>query len=271
MNENVRRLWEYLHENSETTPVYRSALEALESSLSPDEVSSVVREATPTAYATRFEVPHLSSPAVATFIGEIAATQKPKSILDPVCGTGILLSTVADSTGATVVHGVEIDENIARAAEVLLGGGASIWVGDSLHADLPLGASYDLIVAEPPFGVRMTTPVAVKGTNTAVGGDFTDVLAAWAASKLSEVGMAVLILPPSFLWSTRSEQAKNAIADLGCAVTACIHLPSESLQGTGMEAYIAIIERSAEGEIFVGQYTADLAPVSYTHLTLPTN
>jgi hypothetical protein len=258
MNENLRRLWKYLDRNRDTTPIYQSVLKALETGHELEKDSDLVREEV-VQYGSGFFVPHLSSPSVSAFIAAIAATKTPKSILDPTCGSGILLKAVADRTGASTVHGVEIDEDIARTSGNLLGEGASVFVGDILETDLPLEEAYDLIVAEPPFGLRMEHPIAVDGVDSPVRGDFTDILAAWTCSKLSEEGMAILILPPSFLWSSRSEQAKKAIANLGHAITACIQLPGGSLQGTGIEAYVVIIERNDQDEVFVGQYTADPA------------
>jgi len=259
MNEKLRRLREYLDENQETIPIYKAVLKALETGLKPDlESSSVVQEPA-TQYKTDFFVPHLSSPAVSSFIGEIAATRMPKSILDPTCGSGILLKTVADRTDASTVHGVEIAEDIARTASSLLGESASVFVGDILQSSLPLKESYDLIVAEPPFGLKMKSPVKIEGAHIPLHGTFSDVLAAWTCTKLSDAGMAILILPSAFLWSKRSEHAKKAMADLGCTVTGCIHLPNRSLQGTEIEAYVVIIEHGDQDTLFVGQYTADIA------------
>jgi len=258
MNENLRRLWQYLDNNRDATPIYQSVLNALETELASNAQPDAVSEPE-SHYGSSFYVPHLSSPTVAAFMAEIAATSKPESVLDPTCGSGILLKTVADRTRAATVHGVEIDKDVAHTSGTLLGTEATILVGDCLQTDLPLEKSYDLIVAEPPFGVRMQNPAKIEALDSPVRGDFADVLAAWVCTKLSEGGMAILILPPSFLWSTRSEQAKRAIRDLGCTVTGCIQLPGGSLQGTGIESYVVIIERAEQNEVFVGQYTPDPA------------
>jgi len=258
MNESIRRLWQYLDRNRDTTPIYQSVLKALEKELASDAQPDAVSEAG-AQYGSGFYVPHLSSPTVAAFVAEIAATKSPNSVLDPTCGSGILLKTAADRTEASTVHGIEIDEGVARTSDVLLGDDGAVFVGDCLQTELPLEKAYDLIVAEPPFGVRMEAPIAIDGVDSPVRGDFTDVLAAWVCTKLSEGGMAILILPPSFIWSRRSEQAKRAISDLGCAVNGCIQLPSGSLQGTGIDSYVVIIERTEQDEVFVGQYTTDPA------------
>ncbi len=137
MNENLRRLWKYLDRNRDTTPIYQSVLKALETGHELEKDSDLVREEV-VQYGSGFFVPHLSSPSVSAFIAAIAATKTPKSILDPTCGSGILLKAVADRTGASTVHGVEIDEDIARTSGNLLGEGASVFVGDILETDLPL-------------------------------------------------------------------------------------------------------------------------------------
>lgn len=258
MSTELARLWRYLDEHRGTTPVHKSVVEALASEQDIEVTTDLLQEVSK-AFGSRFSAEYLSSPDVAAFIAEIAATRSPTAVLDPTCGSGLLLKLVADRVSASVVHGVEIDETIGRVAERLLGEGGSVFVGDVLLTSLPLEESYDLVVAEPPFGLRMRNPVPLAGVDSPVRGDFSDILVAWSCTKLSEEGMAILILPPSFVWSKRSEQAKETLNDLGCAITACIQLPSGSLQGTGIEAYVVIIERGEQADLFVGQYTADRA------------
>jgi SAM-dependent methyltransferase len=256
MSPELVRLWRFLDEHRRTTPTNKSVVEALASEQDIEVTTDLLQEVSK-AFGSRFSAEYLSSPDVSAFIADIAATRSPSTVLDPTCGSGLLLKLVADRVNASVVHGVEIDESIGRVAKRLLGDGGSVFVGDILQTNLPLEASYDLVVAEPPFGMRMQDPVNIEGLDYPICGDFTDLLATWASSKLSEDGRAILILPPSFLWSRRSEQAKKAITDLRCAVTGCIQLPGGSLQGTGIEAYVVVIERSDQKKLFVGQYTTD--------------
>ncbi len=202
-----------------------------------------------------------SSPDLADFMGQVAAAAAcgAGSILDPVCGSGYLLRAAADASGASVIHGVDINPSMSDLARLVLPESAVVFTGDVLADDVPLQSQYDLVVAEPPFGLRVRSPVAIRGVDGNVRGDFTDVLAAWASSRLSERGKAILILPTSFLWARRSELVRQVLGVLGCVVTACVHLPGGSLQGTGVEAYVVIIERYDQGEVFVGQYTKDPA------------
>ena len=251
-------LWHYLDEHRGLAPMHELVVKALATEhdieVTPDLLRGISKR-----FGSRFSGSYLSPPDVASLIAEIAATRAPKSILDPTCGSALLLKTVADRVKAPTVHGAEIDESVARVAERLLGEGSSIFVGDVLQANLLMDASYDLLVAEPPFTMRMRSAVELEGADIPLRGDFSHVLAAWACTKLAVGGMAILILPPSFLWSNRSEQAKKTISALGCAVSGCIQLPSGSLQGTGIEAYVVIIERGEQAELFVGQYTTDRA------------
>ena len=258
MNNGLKRLWKYLDKNRGSAPMHESLLEALVSEQDIEVTTDLLGDIS-RLYGSRFSASYLSSPDVAAFIAEIAATRAPSSVLDPTCGSGLLLKMVTDGVNASTIHGVEINESIAQVAERLLGKGASVFVGDVLRAGIPLNESYDLIVSEPPFGMRMGHPLELDGADSPLKGDFSDVLAAWTCTKLSEKGMAILILPPSFLWSKRSEQAKKTLSTLGCAVTGCIQLPSGSLQGTGIEAYIVVIERGEQADLFVGQYTTDSA------------
>ena len=256
MKNDIERLWQYLGKHRGTAPTHELLWKALATEqkikVTPDLLGQISQR-----FGSWLFQSYVSSPDLAAFIAEIAAIREPKSVLDPTCGSGLLLKTVADRVNASTVHGVEIDKTTATIAQRLLGEKAKVMVADVLHDTIPLNQSYDLIVSEPPFKSGPRKSLAIDGLNLEVKGNFSDILAPWVCTRISEGGMAILILPPSFLWARGSEQAKKAIADLGCAVTGCINLPGGSLQGTRIEAYVLIIERGEQGDLFVGQYTAD--------------
>ncbi|MCK1819213.1 SAM-dependent methyltransferase [Streptomyces sp. XM83C] len=78
------------------------------------------------------------------------------TVLDPACGIGVLLLTVASGTGIRC-HGQELDADSARFTRLragLLGGtDAHIATGDSLRADAWPDLKADLVVCDPPAGV----------------------------------------------------------------------------------------------------------------------
>lgn len=258
MNAAIQALWQYLDDHRGDAPVEELLVRAL--ATEPGiQVTSDMLDAISKRMGSRFATSYLSSANVARFIAEIAGARDAKSILDPVCGSGLLLKLTADATQATVVHGVEINESVAQVAVRLLGEDGKVFVADVLRDGLPLQKEYDLIVAEPPLGGPRPEPLDLGEPAGQVRGDFTDLLAAWVCGRLSENGVGVVILPPGFFWSRRSMQARDAIQALGGAVAAAVQLPSGSLQGTSMEAYIVVLERGEQGQIFVGQYSSDVS------------
>ncbi|WP_191872752.1 N-6 DNA methylase [Streptomyces filipinensis] len=91
--------------------------------------------------------------AVCHFAPELPAGA---TVLDPACGIGVLLLSVAPGAG-TRCHGQEADADNARFAQLragLLGRPrASIVAGDSLRADTWTELRADLVVCDPPAGV----------------------------------------------------------------------------------------------------------------------
>jgi len=258
MKDLTNRLWEHMDKHRGTAPTHELLAKALVS-LDDIDITPELLDQLAKRFGSEFSGSHLSSAGISGFIAQIAGTKNPKSVLDPTCGSGLLLKIVADHVGAAIVHGIEINEAIVPVSRRLLGEKARVFHGDALSGSLPILPSYDLIISEPPFKAPPSRPLRLVEMEKEIRGDFSDILAAWTCTKLSKEGMAILILPSAFLWSKRSEAAKKAMADLGCAVTGCIQLPSGSLQGTTIDAYIVIIERGAQSDLFVAQYTTDQA------------
>lgn len=82
------------------------------------------------------------------------------SVLDPACGTGSLL-LAAGRRGAADLRGQEISYDLANLAALRLalhGDRATIRAGDSLAGGTFDGELADLVLCEPPFGVRGWEP-----------------------------------------------------------------------------------------------------------------
>lgn len=254
----VEQLWRYVDEHRGTA----SMPEVLASALATQtdiEITPALLDEVSKRFGSGFSGSYLSSAGLSSFIAELAATKDPQTLLDPTCGSGLLLKTVADRVHAFSVHGIEISRTIVPIAERLLGNSASVFCGDALYSTLPVLDSYDLIISEPPLGLTSGRPLTLAGLDKDLRGDFSDLLICWMSTKLASHGMGIIIMPSSFIWSRRSGQAREAIEALGCAVTGCFQIPSGSLQGTTIEAYVVVIERGSQEDLFVGQYTKDVS------------
>lgn len=98
----------------------------------------------------------LSSAALAASASTTA--KNVKTVLDPACGIGGTLLSVGKHTPTAQLVGADIDPYSASLARLLVhltGQEASIQTGDSLRHDPFPGVQADLIVCEPPIGMRI--------------------------------------------------------------------------------------------------------------------
>lgn len=196
----------------------------------------------------------LTPQPLAEFIARIAEHYKPSSILDPTCGSGLLLHAVATSVNAGVIHGIDIGTRFVERARSVLGNQAEIVCGDALEPQDGILDAYDLIVADPPLGMRVKRQQQVPSIGTKFAGEVGHALTVWAVNHLTERGVALIIVSPAFLWSNQASRVHQSIADSGGYIRALIHLPGGSLNFTGIDSYLAVLERGNQGKVFVGQY-----------------
>lgn len=197
----------------------------------------------------------LSSAEVAAFMVKLGMVGGGSAVLDPACGVGLLLSLAADAIGASVVHGVDVNSDIARMAGLLLPPSAHVFEGDSLKSSLPLRDEYDLIVSEPPFCVHLKAPYSPPAGGESIA-DVGDALLSWSGSKLAANGRAVFLLPASCL-NSRGDRLWKSLSMQGVHVRALIHVPAGHLMATSIESYIAVVDRIARERVFTAQYGAD--------------
>ena len=198
---------------------------------------------------------YISTGEIASFMAEISGLGTPHSILDPVCGSGLLLGITADLTGSSVVQGVEINQSVFDTAKLLLPDTTQLMRGDALDPSLSLREEYDLIVADPPFGLRMRVPFVLPELSQPLN-VFSDALLCWSAAKLSAQGMMVFLLPASHL-SGKTEKVWDYLALHGIHRRASIHIPSGQLHRTAVESYIVVLDRQQRDKMFVGQFAVD--------------
>jgi len=188
------------------------------------------------------------------FIDKLVGMRPATRVLDPTCGRGLLLQSVAASTHAPTVHGIDVNAECCAIAQAMLGDRATIFPGDALSSPVGLLPEYDLIVTHPPLGTRMRHPLAVPGLGDHYSGDLTLALAAWSCARLSEGGRVMLVLAPSLLFNQRGSALVKAVHTLGCRIDALIHLPGGSLGNTGIPSYLVVFERGTQRDVFIGQF-----------------
>ena len=136
----------------------------------------------------------------------------------------------------------------------MFGRTATIFLGDALASPEGLLAAYDLIVANPPFGMKVRGSPVLPYLGDHFRGDMGHALAVWACARLSSSGTAMLILTPAFLWSAPGLEAQEAVRRTGCRVRALIHLPGGTFPHSGISTYLAVFERGEQQDVFIGEF-----------------
>lgn len=196
-----------------------------------------------------------STAEVVDFMARLAAVGGGTSVLDPVCGTGLLMTDAAVALNASVIHGIELNSGIAAIARLIAPKGAEVFQGDSLHGDYPLAEAYDLIIAEPPLGARLHEDYIPPFGGAAIT-DLGNALVYKWVQRLTPQGRAVFLLPASCL-STRGKRMWRSLAEHGYHLRALIHVPSGNLKSTMVESYIVVVDRHPREVVFTAQFARD--------------
>ncbi|HLG74430.1 MAG TPA: N-6 DNA methylase [Chloroflexota bacterium] len=200
---------------------------------------------------------HCTPKPLTRFIGRLASVHPAQSVLDPTCGLGLMLREVAISSRAQVIHGIDINAECCEVSQAMLGDKATILRGDALTLSEGLQTTYDLIVANPPFGLMVRGTPMLPYLGDRFGGDMGHALTAWACARLGDNGTAMVIVTPAFLWNKHALQAQEAIRKSGCRIRALIHLPGGTFPYTQISTYLAVFEGGEQQEVFIGEYTEE--------------
>ena len=199
---------------------------------------------------------HFSPPSMAAFMAKLGAVDECDSVLDPACGTGLLLQSAAVTTKAKVIEGVELIQQFAELSRLVLPDYATVIQGDSLGA-VPLSLpAYDLIVCEPPFGYKLAKPWTSENSEGSIS-DFANALLCKSVALLSERGKCVFLLPASCI-SLIGKKLFEKLGKQGFFLRALIHVPAGSLLSVGIHSYIVVMDRTDRPDTFVAQYNTDI-------------
>jgi predicted RNA methylase len=200
---------------------------------------------------------HSSPKMLVDFVARIVKRLQPRTILDPVCGHGMLLAGAGALSDAEILHGVEINKEVAEFASVFLGARSNVVCGDAFNQGSELLEEYDLIIADPPLGMKLRgEQIEACGLNLR-SFDFSEGLIIRSASRLSEHGKMMAVVGPLFFYSSKSKKVHNAIQDAGCRISAAIHIPAGTRQNTSIASYLLLVESGNQEDIFVGQLSED--------------
>ncbi|MDG4531302.1 N-6 DNA methylase [Streptomyces sp. AV19] len=203
-----------------------------------------------------------------------AEPRRPRTVLDPACGTGSLLSAAgpSGSVAGLSVLGQEADADLAAltALRLALHSDALVRVraGDSLRADAFTDVAADTVLCHPPFNERnwgheelAYDPRWEYGFPARTESEL-----AWvqhALSRLREGGTAVLLMPPATA-SRRSGRRIRADLLRRGALRAVIALPAGAAPPYGIPLHVWVLRRPGAQTSPAPQLllvdAADLAP-----------
>ena len=193
---------------------------------------------------------------VTAFLGRLATAIGGGSVLDPVCGTGLLLARVSESIEAKETCGIELNSEVSEIARRILPESANVVCGDALKVGVDIAPRYDLIIGEPPMGVKLNSAYHVPSSKKGIT-IFSDALVSWAVDRLSPGGTAIFLLPVTFL-TGQSVKMRDYLQSVGISVRACIHVPSGSLKATMVQSYVVVLDRVQRDGTFIAQYSSDV-------------
>ncbi|NYE50377.1 SAM-dependent methyltransferase [Spinactinospora alkalitolerans] len=182
------------------------------------------------------------------------------TVLDPSCGTGSLLRTVAEAVPGAAVMGQEIEPAVARLARVrllLAGGDPDIRCGDSLRADAFPGLTADAVIGHPPFN-QVDWGFEELSLDTRWEYGFParrESELAWVQHALAHVrpgGAVVMVLPPTVASRSSGRRVRRDLIRRG-ALRAVISLPAGVTPPMGVPLSVWVLRRPVQGEPVPGE------------------
>jgi hypothetical protein len=200
---------------------------------------------------------HCTPKLVAQFVAALAQRTKPNSLLDPACGYGLLLATAAAASEARILRGIEINVDIANRASTIWGEALELTTGEALACLTEHGEKYDMVVCDPPLGLRLSESQLRALGDRAAGRDFSSALILSSLRKMMPGGIGVFTVAPSFLLLKHKEAFLSKLGQAGFRVSACIQVPSGTRHNTTVSTYVVIVEAGEQGQVFIGQMKDD--------------
>ena len=206
-------------------------------------------------HAGEFFVPNVVLKAVEGLLEGVSA----RIICDPWAGVGTLAATVKEITTAERVLVCTRNEEAASAGKDIIRS-AEWYVNDPLEWLDALDCDLDVVASVLPFGAksnRSVTLTSMAGKPIELRDDLGNLIMAKAAVRLTEEGVGLFVVPPSFFFSQRS--VLRHFNSLGLGIEAALELSSSTFAPyTNIKPYLVIVRKRPASLMFVGQLSSDL-------------
>ena len=200
---------------------------------------------------------HLS-PVLSDVIPKLLSGRSAQTLCDPWAGIGMMLAIAQRAVSASRCIAFNMNASEGALAKALFP--QVEWtIGQPLKLLEMLAAPIDIVVSCLPFGARTNEalPLAdTAGNSIELKDDLGNLILAAATARLSENGVGLFVVPPSFFFTERS--VLKRFADLGFNVDAALALPPGSFAPyTAIATYLLVVTKSPPKPMFVAQLSGD--------------
>lgn len=206
-------------------------------------------------HSEEFFVPNIVLKAVEDLLEGVSA----RIACDPWAGVGTLAATVKEITKAERVLVCTHNADVASVGKNMLS--ATEWhLDDPLEWLDTLDCDLDVVASVLPFGAKsnrsVTLPTAA-GKLIELRDELGNLIMAKAAVLLSEEGIGLFVVTPSFFFSQRS--VLQQFNSLGLGIEATLELPPSTFTPyTNIKTCLVIVRKSPVSRMFVGQLSSNL-------------
>ena len=198
---------------------------------------------------------HFVPTQIVTFIAKLLDGTPLDDVLDPWAGYGLMARQLLMKLPIGRLDALSATEDCVRLDRVLAGGEGPQWtVGHPPDLLDDLCRPYDAVLSIPPMGQPVTASVALDDEQMELRDSLGHILLLKACMLLKDHGTGVFVVSPSFVSPRRPRSVRSVLAQCGLRIAALLNVPAGSFgPTTRIEAALAIIERGAQEQVFVGE------------------
>ena len=197
-------------------------------------------------------------PVLSDVLPKLLAGRSAQTLCDPWAGIGAMLAIAMRSVTASTCIAFNVNAPEGVLAKALFPQ-AEWTIGQPLKLLETLIEPIDIAVSCLPIGARTSESLTL--TNTAgnpveLKDDLGNLILTAATARLSEKGVGLFVVPPSFFFAERS--VLKRFAELGFNVDAALALPPGSFAPyTAISTYLLVLTKTPPKPMFVAQLSSD--------------
>lgn len=197
-------------------------------------------------------------PVLSDILTKLLEGRSARTLCDPWAGLGTMLAIAQRALRASRCIAFNTNASEGTLAKALFPQ-AERTIGEPLTLLETLATPIDIVIGCLPFGARASKTLTLADTTgnpVELRDDLGNLILAAATARLSENGVGLFVVPPSFFFSERS--VLKRFAELGFNVDAALALPPGSFAPyTAISTYLLVVTKSPPKTMFVAQLSSD--------------